>query len=280
MWCIAVHGGAGRIEKPFEGWEQGIAAALDAGQRALEQGGSALDAACAAVVVMEEAPGYNASRGSVLTSAGTVEMDASVMNHMQDAGAVTIVKTTRNPILLARAVMEHTPHVMLVGDELALQRGLEQRPNDWFITEKRSRALAKAQGLELDHGTVGAVALDLHGHCAAATSTGGMTRKLPGRVGDTPVIGAGSWADARCAISATGQGEFILRSLLSRRVARWYEHHVLVEAADQALAELSQLGGTAGLVAVSSTGQLALPHTTRGMYRGWRSSDGRAGLAV
>lgn len=280
MWSIAVHGGAGRIESPFSGWDDGIVAALDAAERALRGGGTALDAACAAVVCLEENPDYNAGRGSVLSSAGTVEMDASVMDHRQDFGGVTQVRTTRNPVLLARAVMEHTPHGLLVGDGLGLELGHEQCANDWFITTKRARALSRANGIELDHGTVGAVVRDAEGRCAAATSTGGMTNKRPGRVGDTPIAGAGTWADATCAVSATGHGELILRSALARRVARFHEDNVIALAAERALAELTALGGSAGLIAVSSRGELTLPFTTLGMYRGWRRQDGRQGLGA
>ena len=280
VWCLAVHGGAGRIEQPFAGWEAGIAQALDVGGAVLAEGGTALDAVTAAVVSLEENPDYNAGRGSVLTSAGTVEMDAAVMDHRRDGGAVTLVRTTRNPIRLARAVMEQTPHVLLVGDALALELGLEQRPNDWFITERRAAALARARGLELDHGTVGAVAVDVHGHCAAATSTGGMTNKRPGRVGDTPILGAGTWADATCAVSCTGHGELILRTALARRVARFREDNALERAAERALSELSEIDGAAGLIAVDVRGVVTLPYTTLGMYRGWRHSDGRGDIGA
>lgn len=280
VWCLAVHGGAGRIEQPFSGWEAGIAEALDVGAALLADGGTAMDAVTAAVVSLEENPDYNAGRGSVLTSAGTVEMDAAVMDHRRDGGAVTLVRTTRNPIRLARAVMESTPHALLVGDSLALELGLEQRPNDWFITQRRAAALARARGLELDHGTVGAVAVDVHGHCAAATSTGGMTNKRPGRVGDTPILGAGTWADATCAVSCTGHGELILRTALARRVARFREDNALLLAAERALAELAEIDGSAGLIAVDARGAVTLPYTTLGMYRGWRHSDGRGDIGA
>lgn len=292
MWAVVVHGGAGLIRRDGLSparealCHAGLRAALDAGASVLRGGGSALDAAIAAVVVLEDDPVFNAGRGAVLTATGDVELDAAVMDGRdRRAGAVAGVRTARNPVLLARAVMDHTPHVMLVGDgadALAAERGLPQVGREWFVTEERVRQLERARqgpfGLEAGgarkdvYGTVGAVAVDLHGHVAAATSTGGMVNKRPGRVGDSPILGAGTWAtDAACAVSGTGHGEPFVRLGVGSRVASWMELGglSLVQAGDRVVhEELPRLEGTGGLIAVDVHGNVASPFNTAGMFRG------------
>jgi isoaspartyl peptidase/L-asparaginase-like protein (Ntn-hydrolase superfamily) len=230
---------------------------------------------------------FNAGRGAVLTADGDVELDAAVMEgEHRHAGAVAGVRTPRNPILLARAVMDHTPHVMLVGagaDALAAERGLVQVGREWFVTEERVRQLERARaqtfgpdaGAKKDvYGTVGAVAVDLAGHVAAATSTGGMVNKRPGRVGDSPILGAGTWAtDAACAVSGTGHGEPFVRLGVGSRVASWMELGGLSldQAAERVVhQELPPMGGSGGLIAVDRYGNVALPFNTAGMFRGFQ----------
>lgn len=296
---LALHGGAGTIPSGSltpeltDAYHAGIRAALEAGHAVLRAGGSALDAVTETVMSLEEEPLFNAGRGAVYTTAATHEMDAAVMDGATGrAGAIAGICGPRHPVLAARAVMEQTAHVFLAGEgAMAFCReiGLEFMDPAWFGTERRLEALRaelarRASGAadtrsDADrHGTVGAVALDAHGNLAAATSTGGLTAKTPGRVGDSPVIGAGTWADnATCAISATGQGELFIRVAAAHEIAarmRWGGQS-LAEAADDVVNRvLAPIGGSGGLIAVDAQGNLALPFNCEGMYRGFVGADG------
>ena len=303
--ALVIHGGAGVIErdKLSAADEAAIRAALDraldAGNDVLARGGTALDAVEAAVRVLEEAPQFNAGKGAVFDANGGHQLDASVMEgHTRRAGAVAGVTTVRSPIKLARAVMEHSPHVMLAGAGAEAfadtQPQLERVPNTWFDTDHRRKQLEDARLREQRQadapaqpgayfGTVGAVALDQHGHIAAATSTGGMTNKRWNRIGDSPVIGAGTWADDRCGVSATGWGEFFIRAAVAHdicaRVA--YGGATLQAAADEVvLRVVPGLGGDGGIIALDTQGNIAMPFNTSGMYRGWITPDGSRGTAV
>ena len=302
-FALVIHGGAGVIERDqlSAAEEQAIRAdleaALEAGNVVLAAGGSALDAAQAAVVALEESPRFNAGKGSVYNAEGRHELDASVMEgHTRRAGAVAGVETIRNPVKLARAVMEHSPHVMMISagaERFAdTQPQIERVANDWFDTETRraqldqeqARERSEAEGLRGKYfGTVGAVALDVHGNLAAATSTGGMTNKRYGRVGDSPVIGAGTWADERCAVSGTGWGEFFLRNVVAHDIAARiaYGGATLAAAADAVILQrVPELGGDGGAIAVDRDGNIAMPFSTVGMYRGWIAMDGSRGTAI
>src|SRR5438874_1476476 len=275
--------------------------ALSAGRDILAADGSALDAVTAAVVALEDDPMFNAGRGAVFTSAGTQEMDAAVMDGREcRAGAVAGICGPKNPVLAARAVMEQSPHVLLIGEgALAFCRaqGLAFADRDYFYTEARWQALQQIleqrrrgladQGAGDDearrHGTVGAVARDRVGDVAAATSTGGMTGKLPGRVGDSPIIGAGTYADnASCAVSATGHGEVFIRFAAAHEVAARMRHRSqsLAEAAREVVDALGRVGGSGGLVAVARDGAVALPFNCSGMYRGYVTGDGIIHTAI
>jgi len=286
MWRLVIHGGAGAM-RPKHGdadheqrAREGLRAALDAGGSILESGCSALDAVEAAVRVLEDDPCFNAGRGSVLTSEGCVELDAAIMDGRdRSAGAAAGLRTTRAPISLARRLMEQGPHVFLSGrgaDEFAREAGIEQVDNSWFVTAERQRQLDEimAHGgfdAEVKYGTVGAVALDQQGHVAAATSTGGLTAKRWGRIGDSPLIGCGTYADDRsAAVSATGSGEYFIRAVAAHQLAERVRlgGETLQAALDGVLADIGDLGGTGGLIAVSSTGDAACGFTTRAMYRG------------
>jgi isoaspartyl peptidase/L-asparaginase-like protein (Ntn-hydrolase superfamily) len=283
---LAVHGGAGNPRPELLAPERllrcraGLAAALRAGWAVLVDGGAALDATEAAVVVLEDDEEFNAGRGAVLNAEGEVETDAGVVDgDGRRAGAVGALRGIRNPVRAARAVLEHSPHVLLVGEAAAAfarAHGCEEAPADWFVTPRRRLDWERA------HGTVGAVALDAEGHLAAATSTGGVADKAPGRVGDTPVIGAGTWADdTTCAVSATGLGEALLRAVFGHRVHGLVaEGRSLLDACESALADVVALGGRAGCCAVDRFGRVALPHTTDVMYRGWIDAGGRPHVAV
>jgi L-asparaginase / beta-aspartyl-peptidase len=301
--ALAVQGGAGTIEQSKmtpereKEYRAGIENALRAGQEILQGGGSSLDAVEAAVRVLEDDPHFNAGRGSVFNSAGTNEMDAAIMDGKTlAAGAVAELEHVRNPIVLARAVMEKSKHVMMVGsgaEEFAKRNGIELVDPKYFFTQHRWDELQKDEAAEKAgadgskkfiisdaerHGTVGAVARDSYGNLAAATSTGGTSNKLPGRVGDSPVIGAGTYADnATCAVSCTGDGEFFIRAIVAHQVSALMELRgmSLPEAAEQALAQAQKLGGSGGLVAVDKNGNVALPFNTSGMYRGYLREDGK-----
>lgn len=294
-WKLVIHGGAGVIERDLLNPEQdrvyrkGLGRALEAGAAILAAGGSALDAVEQAACVLEDDPCFNAGRGSVFTFDGTNEMDAAIMDGRdRSAGAVTGVTGTRNPIRLARAVMERSPHVFLGGagaDRYSREQGLEQAEADWFATDERRRqleALRHGENFfdgEVKYGTIGAVALDRQGHVAAATSTGGLTGKHWSRIGDTPVIGAGTYADDRAAaISATGSGEYFIRAAVAHEICA--RIRMLGEdarqAADAVIADVRALGGSGGVIVVTPKGETIFSFNTPGMYRGVASAEGRA----
>lgn len=299
--AIAIHGGAGVIAReqlgPDDGanYRVGLAEALDAGYAVLERGGSSLDAVTTAVRILEDNPLFNAGRGAVLTHEGQAELDASIMTgHDLKAGAVAGVRRIRHPIDLARKVMEDSPHVMLYGagaEEFAGSRGFEFVPNEFFITPQRKRQLERVlQGRtqprnELSGlGTVGAVAIDSSGNLAAATSTGGMTNKRWGRIGDAPIIGAGTYANnASCAVSATGHGEYFIRSVVAYDVCALMEYkgYSLDRAATEVVKrKLVERGGEGGIIAIDRAGNVALEFNSRGMFRGMRDSTGRREIAI
>lgn len=283
---IAIHGGAGVVRaRSTVRHRAGLSRALEAGWAVLAAGGSSLDAVTAAVVVLEDDPHFNAGRGAVYTAEERHELDASVMEGATlRAGGVAGVSRIRNPVLAARAVMEQSPHVLLAGrgaERFARSRGIAFAPASYFHT--RSRLSALRRKLPHHHGTVGAVARDREGHLAAATSTGGFTGKLPGRIGDSPVVGAGTWADdATCAVSGTGHGELFLRTALAHEVAARMRHRgeSLARAAAAALRGIARLGGDGGLVAVDARGNVAMPFNSRGMFRACIGRDGRMRVAV
>lgn len=291
---IAIHGGAGTIRRgemsatQASRYRAALEHALRTGYEILKTGGSSLDAVVAAVVVLEDSPLFNAGRGAVYNADGDNELDAAVMDGATlRAGAVTCVRRIRNPVLAARAVMERSSHVLLAAagaERFARREGLAMVPAAYFGTRRRRLALERAQRTEAEmHGTVGAVALDGSGSLAAATSTGGYTGKLPGRVGDSPVIGAGTYADDRtCAVSCTGPGELFMRAVLAYDVSArmHYRASSLERAAAEALRNLSRLGGDGGLVAVDRRGNLAMPFSSRGMYRASVDRTGRKRVAI
>lgn len=319
-WSFAIHGGAGVIERDSLTPEQDAAyraalhRALEAGSAVLGRGGSALDAIEAAIELMEDDPLFNAGRGAVFTAAGRNELDAAVMDGSDlTAGAVAGLTTTRHPIAAARAVMEQSPHVMLIGegaDRFAASVGLEQVDPAFFFTERRWRGLESAlarQSLpipsrpegapgpmasldlpapplnERKFGTVGAVALDSDGRLAAGTSTGGMTAKRWGRVGDVPVIGAGTYASNRegCAVSATGDGEFYIRASVARDICARIAGGAAARAAGQAeVDEALSLGGSGGVIVMDLQGRPSFAMTSSGMYRGAVSAGTAAGVAI
>jgi beta-aspartyl-peptidase (threonine type) len=305
--ALVLHGGAGVIERADlsaeveRGIRDALAQAREAGDAVLRAGGSALDAVQATVVALEESPHFNAGKGAVFDADGKHELDASIMDGATlRAGAVAGVTDVRNPVKLARRVMEDSPHVMLIGAGASrfadTQGDIERVSNDWYDTPHRLQQLREEQARERAategeaenlrgkyFGTVGAVALDRDGNIAAATSTGGMTNKRWGRVGDTPVIGGGTYADARCGVSATGWGEFFLRLAVAHdicaRVA--YRGDSLQQAADDViLRALPELGGDGGAIAIDREGNIAMPFNTSGMYRAWVKPDGSRGVAI
>ena len=300
-FALAVHGGAGTLRRVEMSATQealyhvGLRQALSAGRAILAAGGSALDAVTAAVVAFEDDPLFNAGRGAVFTAAGTQEMDAAVMDgYERRVGAVAGIFGPRNPVLAARAVMERSPHVMLIGDgaiAFCRAQGLAFAEPEYFYTAARWQALQEMRDGDdrakpdeaRRHGTVGAVARDRGGNLAAATSTGGMTGKLPGRVGDSPAIGAGTFADnASCAVSATGHGEFFVRFGAAYEIAARlrYAGQTLGDAAPRVIAELGAKGGSGGLVAIDHNGAIALPFNCAGMYRGYVEQDGVVYTAI
>ncbi|HEY5850754.1 MAG TPA: isoaspartyl peptidase/L-asparaginase [Lysobacter sp.] len=308
--ALVIHGGAGFVPKASisdderRAYHAALNRALDAGNAVLKRGGSALDAVTAAVVVMEDAPQFNAGKGAVFNAKGGHELDAAIMEgHTRRAGSVAGVTTIKNPIKLARTVMEHSQHVMLAGagaEAFADTRPeIERVPNNWFDTDKRRQQLEKAQKEEAAKGkreasraqddaptyfgTVGAVALDAQGHIAAATSTGGMTNKKWGRVGDAPIIGAGTWADDGCGVSGTGWGEFYIRNAVAHdicaRVA--YRGDSLQAAAEEVVNRIvPAAGGDGGAIAMDRQGNIAMPFNSGSMFRGWIRTDGSRGTAI
>ena len=289
-WKLVVHGGCGelRLDPAEEAVGlSGLDAALEAGGAILGRGGSALDAVEAAVRVLEDDPAFNAGRGAVLAHDGHIELDAAIMDGRErTAGAVAGLTRIRSPVAAARAVMEQSPHVMLSfggAEEFAIAHGLEQADPSWFEIPERRRQLERALaggGFDADvkFGTVGAVAVDADGNVAAATSTGGLTAKRWGRIGDSPLIGAGTYADNRsCAVSATGSGEFFIRAAAAHEVGARMRlgGENLATAVQAVLADIAALGGSGGLIAVSPDGEAEWGFTTRGMYRGRASAAGR-----
>ena len=311
---LVIHGGAGVIERsrmtPAKeaSYRSGLAAALDAGFAVLERGGTSLDAVTAAVRAMEDDPQFNAGLGAVLNHAGDAELDAAIMDGSGPrAGAVAAVLHVRNPVELARLVMEKSPHVLLVAggaEEFALEQGVALVPRGYFRTEARERELEDAQRSERARalrpsrrsrvaaepvgmgsmGTVGAVALDRAGNLAAATSTGGLTNKHRGRVGDSPIIGAGTYANNEsCAVSGTGQGEYFIRQVLAYDICALvqYRHLALAEAVSTVIHEkLRRSGGDGGAIALDPAGNIAMDFNSVGMFRGVRDSRGRREIAM
>ena len=292
-WRLVIHGGAGSMRLGRLDPEQekcaraGLEAALAAGAAVLDKRESALDAVEAAVRVLEEDPCFNAGRGSVLTASGCIELDAAIMDgRNRAAGAVSGLRTTRAPISLARRLLEQGPHVFLSGhgaDDFARDQGFEQVENSWFEIPERRRQLDELLGQggfddEIKYGTVGAVAVDVDGHVAVATSTGGLTAKRWGRVGDSPLIGAGTYADDRsAAVSATGSGEYFIRAVAAHQLAERVRRgrQPLQQALDAVLADIANLGGKGGLIAVAPDGEAAWGFTTPAMYRGMADASGR-----
>jgi len=300
---FVIHGGAGVIAKEITpAREKAVRAelqrALEAGYGVLKAGGDSLDAVTKAIVILEDSPLFNAGKGAVFNHDGRNELDASIMEGSTlRAGSVANVHKVRNPILLARAVMEKSAHVMLVGDgaeAFAESIGMPLVDPKYFYTEERWRQLQ--QELKNDrakeaapaasaphHGTVGAVALDAHGHLAAGTSTGGMTDKRFGRVGDSPIIGAGTYANARCAVSATGWGEFYIRANAAHDICARveYRNEPVAQAAKEVVMDVvPKLGGDGGVIALDVDGNVAAPFNTEGMFRGWIDRDGKIHIAI
>lgn len=302
--ALVIHGGAGVASRESVSAQDEIAIrkdldrALDAGHKILADGGSALDAVTAAIVVLEDSPWFNAGKGAVFNAEGGHELDASIMEgHTRRAGAVAGVTTIKNPVKLARAVMEHSPHVLLATE--GAEHFADTRPEiervdpKYFDTDRRWKQLQEAKAHETADtlhtvhgtyfGTVGAVALDTQGHIAAATSTGGMTNKRFSRIGDSPIIGAGTYADDGCGVSGTGWGEFYIRAAVAHdicaRVA--YRGDSLAAAAEEVVnGVVPRLGGDGGAIALDKHGNIAMPFNTPGMYRGWIRPDGSRGTAI
>ncbi|NEQ69521.1 MAG: isoaspartyl peptidase/L-asparaginase [Symploca sp. SIO2D2] len=303
--AIALHGGSGTIMPERLGSEleseyrEALQEALDEGWQLLSNGSSALAAVESAARVLEDCPLFNAGKGSVFTANETHELDAAIMcGATKRAGAVAAVRTVRNPVSLARKVLVDGRYVFLAGngaESFADEQSLERVTNEWFSTHERREQLLSAQeseGMLMDHdgklstkfGTIGVVALDKRGDLAAATSTGGLTNKRFGRVGDSPLIGAGTYADnATCAVSCTGYGEEFIRSVVAHDVAsrmEYLQEDVATAAKKVIFDRLKKVGGLGGLVAVDRAGNVSLPFNTDGMYRAWRSSSGSEGVAI
>ena len=321
--ALAIHGGAGTIlrenmtpEREAE-YRAKLEEALKAGYSILQQGGASLDAVVAAIQIMEESPLFNAGKGAVFTNEGKNELDAAIMDgNTRNAGTVAGISTVKSPVAAARAVMENSPHVMLIGpgaEQFAQEQGLEMVEPSYFFTDQRYEQLQRIKDTEkqeLDHsgqrpaqedkdkrqgyldrhfpdrkfGTVGAVALDQDGNLAAATSTGGMTNKRYGRVGDVPIIGAGTYADnATAAISATGHGEYFIRSVVAYDICALmkYQGLSLAEAADKVVKQkLVDMGGSGGVIAIDAQGTIALPFNTSGMYRASIDTNGNLYIGI
>ena len=309
-FALVIHGGAGVLSKKEmtpeseSAYRAVLEQSLRAGYAVLQTNGTSTDAVVAAIQVMEDSPLFNAGRGAVLNSEGQVELDAAIMEGAgRKAGSVAAVKHLKNPIMTARLVMEKSPHVLLVGDgaeKFAKEQGIELVPQDYFITEARVKQLEqilrekqsqnkprsdlpKRPGTDR-FGTVGAVALDRQGNLAAGTSTGGLAGKLPGRVGDSPIIGAGTYANnATCAVSATGHGEFFIRSVVAYDIASLmdYKRLTVAEAAKEVVRKkLVAFGGEGGVIAIDGKGHIALPFNSEGMYRGYVREDGKPAVFI
>jgi beta-aspartyl-peptidase (threonine type) len=299
---LVIHGGAGVVAKEVTPEKEkairaGLQRALESGYAQLKAGKPALDAVTAVITTLEDDPNFNAGKGAVFNHDGRNELDASIRDGATlRAGSVANVHKVKNPILLARAVMEKSPHVMLTGDgaeQFAQSIGMTLVEPKYFYTEERWQQLQKALEEEKSktadpqkaphHGTVGAVALDVHGNLAAGTSTGGMTNKRFGRVGDSPLIGAGTYANAKCAVSATGWGEFYIRANAAHDICARLEYRgePLKQAADEVvLGVIPKLGGDGGVIAMDADGNIAMPFNTEGMYRGWVDKDGKIHIAI
>jgi L-asparaginase / beta-aspartyl-peptidase len=301
---LVIHGGAGVIRRDMNpAKEKAVRAALNKalqdGYAQLKAGKPAIDAVTAAIVVLEDDPNFNAGKGAVFTHEGKNELDAAIMDgESLRAGSVAGVHRVKNPILLARAVMEHSPHVMLVGDgaeAFAKEQGITLVDPSYFRTDERWQQLQKAlqedkapkPSADVDtakhFGTVGAVALDAQGGLAAGTSTGGMTDKRPGRVGDSPIIGAGTYANSACAVSGTGWGEFYIRTVAAHEICMKVAliHMPLQKAAAETInQEIPAMGGNGGAIALDNNGTIAMPFNTDGMYRGWIGADGIPHVAL
>jgi L-asparaginase / beta-aspartyl-peptidase len=299
-WAIVIHGGAGVIERKKltkikdKAIRIALKGALDAGSRILDEGGSSLDAVEASVRFLEDDPNFNAGKGAVLTYDGTISMDAAIMDGLtRKAGSIAGTTIARNPITAARKVMTDSPHVLLSGpsaDAFVTEKGLETADQSYFETPERRRQLdeLKAKKLswfdvDLKYGTVGAVALDKDGNVAAATSTGGLTGKRWGRIGDSPIIGAGTYADNRaCAVSATGAGEYFIKVGVAHEICARVrmKGEKIVPAASAVMAEVKALGGDGGVIVIAPDGQIGWSFNTPGMYRGGRDSTGREVVAI
>ena len=313
-FTLAIHGGAGTILKTEmsdeleRDYREGLKSALQVGWKILQKSGSALDAVEASVVVLENNPLFNAGSGAVFTHEGKNELDACIMDGAKlEAGAVAFVRNIKNPIKLARLVMEKSEHILLAGigaNEFAKEQNAEFADDDYFYTQLRFEQLKKAQKenrIQLDHaanktdiqksqitnhkslGTVGAAACDANGNLAAATSTGGMTNKKFGRVGDSPIVGAGNYAEnSTCAVSCTGHGEFFMLGVSAYDVAARmkYKNIGLAQAAAETIDHLTEIGGEGGLIAVDNLGNVALPFNSEGMYRGFVGADGELKIGI
>lgn len=292
-WALVIHGGAGVITRDLmtperdSAYRKVLTEALETGGNILSGGGSAIDAVEKTIQVMENSPLFNAGRGAVFTNKGTNEMDAAIMDGSDlNAGSVAGITDIKNPISAARAVMEKSVHVMLSGkgaSEFAVEQGLEQVDPSYFFTDHRYRQLTEAINRE-KNGTVGCCALDKQGNLAAGTSTGGMTNKKYNRIGDAPIIGAGTYANnSSCAVSATGHGEYFIRWTVAHDISALmeYSNMSLNEAADLVINEkLVKAGGTGGIVAVDKYGNIAIPFNTEGMFRGFVDSEGKQAVYI
>jgi len=320
-FTIVMHGGAGTILKKHmtpekeKAYQDKLREALETGHEILKDGGTCVDAVEASIKILEDSPLFNAGKGAVFTNDGKNEMDASIMDgKTRNAGAVAEVRRIKNPISAARAVMEKSPHVMLAGKgakQFAQENGIEIVDTSYFFDEKRWKQLQKIRGTKqqnMDHsdergevaprpadaefdesvdqklGTVGAVALDKYGNIAAGTSTGGMTNKMYGRVGDSPIIGAGTYANNKtCAVSCTGHGEFFIRTVVAYDITALMEYKGMSvkEAAEEVIhIKLPEIGGTGGVIALDAKGNFAMPFNTEGMYRGYIKADGKAEVFI
>ncbi|MFK5855923.1 MAG: isoaspartyl peptidase/L-asparaginase [Bacteroidota bacterium] len=291
-YVLVIHGGAGTILKgnlspeKEQQYLHKLEEALFVGAEVLKTGGTSLDAVTKTIIVLENSPLFNAGKGAVFTAEGVNEMDASIMDGKTGgAGAVAGVRNVKNPILAARAVMEKSNHVLLTGagaDEFAKKQGLDMVDSSYFFTQRRYKSFEKVKAKQKvenkKHGTVGAVALDIYGNLAAATSTGGMTYKMKGRVGDSPIIGAGTYADNNtCAVSATGHGEYFIKNVVAYDISALmkYTNVSVKEAANYViLSKLKKLGADGGVIALDSYGNFTMTFNTAGMYRGVINSDG------
>lgn len=304
-FSLAIHGGAGTLVKGLmtqaleTDYKNALQASLDAGSKVLEEQGTSLDAVEVAVKMLEDSPLFNAGKGAVFTHTGTHEMDAAIMDGKTlEAGAVSLITGIKNPISLSRDIMDKSDHVFLAGDgamQFAAMQDYDVKDAAYFYDEVRYQQwqnIKDSDTFELDHsvkkdgkfGTVGAVALDMHGNIAAATSTGGMTNKKWGRVGDSPMIGAGTYANNKtCAISCTGSGEFFIRGVVAYDVSCLMEYKGLSlhEATTEVIQNrILKIGGDGGLIAVDAHGNISMPFNTEGMYRGFKKSTGETEISI